>query len=194
MNTLKSLLQERKFVMKKKTGLFIVVIFIGALAFGISRIAQNPEQYQKKDNEVSVVLDCSKFSRISTEELKSELGEPRNIENWTNKTAKGEFPLQIYTYDFNDFYGEFILHEDTVVKLRLFSDSEWKIEGNKFDNIFTMFGIVPGENARKTVETGVTYKFSPVSDKVAQVEIYNYDKENRTFDTVYVTYNLNYFD
>lgn len=180
--------------MKKKTGLFIVVIFIGALAFGISRIAQNPEQYQKKDNEVSVVLDCSKFSRISTEELKSELGEPRNIENWTNKTAKGEFPLQIYTYDFNGFYGEFILHEDTVVKLRLFSDSEWKIEGNKFDNIFTMFGIVPGENARKTVETGVTYKFSPVSDKVAQVEIYNYDKENRTFDTVYVTYNLNYFD
>lgn len=102
--------------------------------------------------------------------------------------------MQIFTYDFEDYYGEFFLYEDKVVKLHLFSDSEWKIEGSKFDNIFTMFAIVPGENARKTVDTGVTYKFSPVSDKVAQVEIYNYDKDNRTFDTIYVTYNLNYFD
>ena len=57
-----------------------------------------------------------------------------------------------------------------------------------------MFGIEPGENAKKTVGTGTTHKFSPVSDKVAQVEFYNYDEETKTFDTVYVTYNLNYFD
>lgn len=179
--------------MKKKIGLIIVLMFIGALAFGISRIVQTPEQYQS-DKEIPVILDCSKFSRISADELKKELGEPKNIEDWNNQTSNGEFQMQIFTYDFEDYYGEFILYEDTVVKLHLFSNSEWKIEGSKFDNVFTMFGIVPGENARKTVETGVTYKFSPVSDKVAQLEIYNYDKENRTFDTVYVTYNLNYFD
>lgn len=179
--------------MKKKIGLIIVLIVIGALSFGISRIAQNPEQYQS-NKEISVILDCSKFSRISADELKNELGEPKNIEDWNNQTSKGEFQMQIFTYDFEDYYEEFFLYEDKVVKLHLFSDSEWKIEGSKFDNIFTMFAIVPGENARKTVDTGVTYKFSPVSDKVAQVEIYNYDKDNRTFDTIYVTYNLNYFD
>lgn len=179
--------------MKKKIGLIIVLIVIGALAFGISRIAQNPEQYQS-NKEISVILDCSKFSRISADELKNELGEPKSVDDWNNQTSKGEFQMQIFTYDFEDYYGEFFLYEDKVVKLHLFSDSEWKIEGSKSDNIFTMFGIVPGENARKTVDTGVTYKFSPVSDKVAQVEIYNYDKDNRTFDTIYVTYNLNYFD
>lgn len=179
--------------MKKKIGLIIVLIVIGALAFGISRIAQNPEQYQS-DKEISVVLDCSKFSRISEAELTNELGEPKCIEVWNNQTSKGEFQMQIFTYDFDGCYGEFILCEDKVVKLRMFSDSEWKNDGLKFDNVFTMFGIVPGENVRKTVDTGATYKFSSVSDKAAQVEIYGYDKESQTFDTVYVTYDLNYFD
>ena len=179
--------------MKKKVGLIIGVILIGALGFGIYRIIQNPEQYQKQEN-ISVVVDCSKLSRISTDELKNELGEPTNIENWNNQTSKGEFQMQIYTYNFEGFYGEFILYEDTVIKLRLFSNTHWKVEGSNSDNIFAMFGIVPGENAKKTVDTGTTYKFSPVSDNVAEVEFYNYDKENKTFNTIYVTYNLNYFD
>lgn len=180
--------------MKRKIGLIIALIFVGAMAFGISRIVQNPDQYQKQDEEISIILDCSKFSRISTEELKNELGEPTNIEDWNNSTSKGEFQMQIYSYDFEGFKGEFITYEDTVVKLHLFSNSEWKVEGSNSDNIFAMFGIVPGDNAKKTVDTGTTYKFSPVSDKVAEVEFYNYDKKAKTFDTVYVTYNLNYFD
>ncbi len=180
--------------MKKKIGVIAAVILIGAMGFGISRIAQNPEQYQKQEEQISVVLDCSKFSRISTEELKNELGEPKSTENWSSITSEGEFSMQLYTYDFEGYYGEFVLYEDTVVKLHLFSDSQWVVEGSNSDNIFAMFGIVPGENAKKVVDTGTTYKFSPVSDKVAKVEFYNYDKESKTFDTVYVTYNLNYFD
>lgn len=180
--------------MKKKITVIIGIIFIGALCFGISRIIQNPDQYQRQNEEISVVLDCSKFSRISTEELKSELGEPKATENWNSITSKGEFLMQILTYKFDGFTGEFITYEDTVVKLRLLSDSKWKVEGSNSDNIFAMFGIVPGENAKKTVDTGTTYKFSPVSDKVAEIEFYNYDKENKSFDMVYVTYNLNYFD
>lgn len=179
--------------MRKKIIIGVVILLIGALAFGISRIVQNPEQYQKQEETISVVLNCSKFSRISTEELFAELGEPEKTEDWNNQTTKGEFPMKIYTYSFDGFNGEFIAYEDTVVKLHLFSDSSWTVEG-KSDNIFAMFGIVPGDNAKKIVDTGTTHKFSPVSDKVAEVEFYNFDEENKTFDTVYVTYNLNYFD
>ena len=50
------------------------------------------------------------------------------------------------------------------------------------------------DSARKVVDTGVTYKFSPVSDTVAEFEVYNFDSEKHTFDSVYITYNLNYFD
>lgn len=178
----------------KKISIFAVIVFIGALCFGISRIAQNPEQYQKQNEEIPMVLDCSKFSRISINELQAELGDPELVENWTNETSKGNFPMKIYTYNFESFLGEFIIYEDAVVKLQLFSNSEWKIEGNSSDNIFAMFGIEPDENAKKTVDTGITHKFSPVSDKVAEIEFYNFNKETKTFDTVYVTYNLNYFD
>lgn len=180
--------------MKKKGGVIAAVILIGALGFGISRIAQNPDQYQNHKENVSLILDCSKFSRISKDELKNELGEPKAMEDWNNQTSKGEFQMQIYTYDFEDFYGEFILFEDTVVKIHLFSDSQWKVEGTDLDNIFTMFGIALGDNAKKIVDTGTTYKFSPVSNIVAKTEFYNYDKKSRTFDTVYITFNLNYFD
>lgn len=178
----------------KKVALIFILIFVGALCFGISRVMQNPEKYKKQDKEISAILDCSKFSRISTNELKTELGEPKRIDSWNNQNSKGTFPMEIYTYDFNDFYGEFIIYENQIVKLRLFSNSKWEVEGSNADNIFAMFGIVPGENAKKTVDTGITYKFSPVSDKVAEIEFYNYEKKNKSFDTVYVTYNLNYFD
>ena len=78
--------------------------------------------------------------------------------------------------------------------MRLFSNSQWQIEGSKFDNIFAMFGITPDKSARKIVDNGITYKFSPVSDDVEEIDFYNYDKNDRTFDTVYVTYDLAYFD
>lgn len=176
----------------KKIGLIIGVILIGSLIFGVSKIIQNPEQYQKKSENVTVVFNCSKFSRISADELKAELGEPTSIEDWDNKTSKGNFQMQTFSYDFEGFYGDFILYENKVVKLHLFSDSQW--EEKNFNNIFSMFGIKPNENIKKVADTGFTHKFSPVSDKVAEVEIYNFDKNNNTFNTVYVTYNLNYFN
>ena len=147
--------------MKKKIGIALAVILVGALCFGISRIAQNPEKYQSQDEPVSVILDCSKFSRISSEELKNEFGEPENIEDWTNETSKGDFQMQIYSYNLEDCYAEFILYEDSVVKLRLFSNSQWKVEGNDSDNIFAMFGIEPGKMQRKLLTREQLINFHP---------------------------------
>lgn len=140
------------------------------------------------------ILDCSAFSRISIEELLEKLGEPKKVDDWNNKTSKGEFQMQIYSYDFDDFYAEFITYENNVVKLRLFSNSKWKNEGSELKDVFSMFGILPDKNLKKTVDTGRTYKFSPVSDKVAEFAFFDYDKKDDTFSIVYVTYNLNYFD
>ena len=179
---------------KKKTGIVWGVILLGILCFGIFINMYTSKSYQMQEEPVEVILDTSKFSRISLQELKNELGEPKLVEDWNNQTSKGDFPMQIYGYDLSDSYAEFILYEDSVVKLHLFAGTPWEVKGSNPDNIFAMFGIEPDERAKKTVDTGVTYKFSPVSDKVAEVEVYNYDKEAKTFDTLYVTYNLNYFD
>ena len=43
-----------------------------------------------------------------------------------------------------------------------------------------MFNITVKDSARKVVDTGVTYKFSPVSDTVAEFEVYNFDSEKHT--------------
>lgn len=43
--------------MKKKIGLVVAIIFIGALAFGISRVVQNPEQYQKTDPNIEAIMN-----------------------------------------------------------------------------------------------------------------------------------------
>ena len=46
--------------MKKKAILILVLVFIGALTFGISRIVQNPEQYEKNDPEIATIMEvCS---------------------------------------------------------------------------------------------------------------------------------------
>ena len=179
--------------------LIIIVLIIGfAIIMAILPKKSTPNNISASPNinitEPLEILDCSTFSRISVEALCEKLGDPKGIEDWNNKTSKGDFQMQIYSYDFDDYYAEFITYENNVVKLRLFSNTNWKIEGSEFNNVFSMFGVVPGENIQKTVDTGVTYKFSPVSDKVAEFEIYDYDSKNKTFDTVYVTYNLNYFD
>ena len=179
---------------KKKNGCLIVTLFaIAAIIFYLATQIKNVDKNVDVKENITTVLDCSKFSQISVDDLRKELGEPKSIEDWNNQTNKGNFQMQIYSYDFSDFYGEFITYENTVVKVRLFSNSQWKIEGNNFNNIFAMFGIVPDKSLKKTIDNGVTYKFSPVSDKIAKVEIYNFDKKNKTFTIIYVTYNLNYF-
>lgn len=177
----------------KVIGLVIGFIFIGAIVFGILRVAQNHENYQG-NSDVNVILDASSFSRITIEELTSKMGDADSVEDWNNKTQKGDFQMKIHAYQKEDYYLEFITFENVVVKLRCFADEPWKYEGKNKDIIFSMFGVVPGENAKKSVDTGVTYKFSPVSDKVAEFEIYNLDDKAKTFDTVYIGYNLNYFD
>ena len=47
--------------MKKKIGLIVAIIFIGALGFSISRVVQNPEQYQNEPESVPVVFDALQY-------------------------------------------------------------------------------------------------------------------------------------
>ena len=177
---------------KKKSGGLIISLILALSVVFVLFLQNNSKENAPAEN-ITTVLDCSKFSQISVDDLRKELGEPKSIEDWNNQTNKGNFQMQIYSYDFSDFYGEFITYENTVVKVRLFSNSQWKIEGSNFNNIFAMFGIIPDKSLKKTIDNGITYKFSPVSDKIAKVEIYNFDKKNKTFTMIYVTYNLNYF-
>lgn len=173
---------------------FIVIVLIFVITVGVD-LAKKP--IQKADapasDDTTVLFDASQYSRISADELVNLLGEPKQIEDWNNETSKGTFQMNIYDYDIDGAYVEFITYEDTVVKIHWFANEPVEIQ-DEFDNVFKMFNVAVNDNARKIADTGTTYKFSPVSDKVAEFDVYNFEIEAHTFDTVYITYNLNYFD
>ena len=152
----------------------------------------------------SLIIDATQFSRISVDELYSIMGEPDSVEDWTNTTSRGAFPLQSHIYYAQDgSIGEydFITYENTVVKLYLYSRSWVDSAGETFsygsDDITTIlndYNIQPSSNFKEIVNNGFTAKYSPVSENVAAVEIYNMDQTAKTYELIRFTYNLNYFN
>lgn len=55
--------------MKKKIGLVVAIIFIGALVFGISRVIQNPEQYQKTDPNIEAIMNSCEVTEAQAETI-----------------------------------------------------------------------------------------------------------------------------
>lgn len=152
-----------------------------------------------KDAEpVTVIEDVEQFSRISEEELKNIMGEPVSEEPWTNKTSKGDFDVVTLSYDKGSNHYEFIIADDSVVRLSIYSGEYWSKSGDRFSitgeksDICKSFNITLGDNVKKTADTGYAYTLSPVNDNVAIFDVQDIDVDSYGF--VKITYNLNYFD
>lgn len=163
----------------------ISIIFVAIVAFCCSCCGS------KANSSNSVIFDASKYSKISVDELVEIFGEPKSVDDWNNETAKGTFLMKIYDYETENEYLEFITHEDLVVKVYYFPNNALNLPKKK-NELFKMFNIEPSGSLKQTVDTGYTWKFSPVSDKVAKVEIY--DINEKEFGYAYFTYDLNYFE
>ena len=179
--------------MKKKivTSLLITCIVFVMVACGLS------EQAEEKSAQIENVVQ---YSRISTSELKALMGEPVSIENWTLSSTRGSFAVETYSYDKNSNHYEFIIAEDTVIRLSIYSNKYWNNSGNPFSytgdiqNTCKLFGVDINNNTKKTIDNKLTYTLSPVNDKIAEFDVQNINSSNKTFDFVKITYNLNYFD
>lgn len=147
---------------------------------------------------IDIIEDVEQFSRISMNELKNIMGEAVSVEDWTNKTSKGDFNVTTLSYDKNSNHYEFIIADDSVVRLTIYSNSYWNNEGERFliandkKDICKSFNIVLGENVKKVTDNNFSYTLSPVNDKVAMFDVQDIDSD--TFGLVKITYNLNYFD
>lgn len=110
-----------------------------------------------------VVEDVQQFSGISVEALKEIMGDPVAEEEWTNSTSKGEFPVTTLQYEKNSNHYEFIIAEDAVVRLSIYSNQYWNGTGDLFsysgdkENILKMFNVDAGESARIETDNGVSY-------------------------------------
>lgn len=143
----------------------------------------------------SIIEDVVQFSRISAEELVAIMGEPVSKEDWkyNDKT-----PVTTYSYDKNANHYEFIIADNSVVRLTIYSEDYWNGTGNRFSykgakqDICKSFNVELGDYAKKAADTNYAFKISPANDKIAVFDIQDMDKE--TYGFVKITYNLNYFE
>lgn len=130
--------------MKKRVGLIIVIIFIGAMVFGISRVIQNPEKYQNES--VPVVFDALQYEvkdgkNITEAELINQLGKPDSVEEWNLEVAGGwYYPMRTLYYGTN----EYIFYDDKLQRITLYD----KFSYNSKDDFLPMFNLKPYSNTQ----------------------------------------------
>lgn len=182
-----------------KAALWVVLVFI-LICFAIAFSTKGKGMTASKEEEkISIIEDVNQYSQISTEELINKFGEPASKENWTNKTSKGNFEVETYSYDKDSNHYEFITTNNLIVRLTIYSAQNWTGEGDLFTyknkkQIPNAFGVSLSEGAKVEVDNNSTYKISHVSDSIAVLDIQDMKPINGTFGFVKVTYNADYFD
>lgn len=153
-----------------------------------------------QQQEIEIIEDVTKYSRIASSQLLEIMGEPVSVEEWTNKTSKGDFSVTTFSYDKNNNRYEFIVADDSVVRLTIYSNKCWNGEGESFkysgnkQNMSKLFNIELSDNSKIVADTNFAYRISPVNDKVADFWALDIDTNSKTFGMVKITYNMNYFD
>lgn len=177
---------------KKKIILFII---LGVVLIGVFRFA-----YLVKKSGEAHVFDANAFSGITTNELLDKMGDYSEKEEWVNETSKGSFNFTTYSYDIDGNHYEFIVCDDSVVRVSVYSQKYWTGEGESFkyqiskSEILTMFDIDLGNDAKQVVNNGLTWRISSVSDTITEIDIQDIDSKEKTFEFVKITYNQKYFD
>lgn len=153
------------------------------------------------ENTIPILEDVTQYGKISSDDLIQKLGEPVAKEEWTNKTSKGDFNVITYSYDINTNHYEFIIAEDLVVRLTMYSNKYWNNTGELFsfndfekEQLPQKFGITLSEQAEIKEDNNFTYIISPVSDGIEVFDVQDIDAKNKTFGLVKVTFDSNYFD
>ena len=147
-----------------------------------------------------VIVDLSQFSRISYVQLVQLMGgegekDPDGITLTTNAGEQCHADLFFY----KDKLLEFMIADDQVIRATYNSPAYYDTNGDsipysKEQQIPSMFGIELNEKAAVIASTPTAYRISPVNDAVADFWVTLMDADNKTFNQVKVTYNLNYFN
>jgi predicted nucleic acid-binding Zn ribbon protein len=180
-----------------RSALWAFLVFI-LICFTVAFLKKDTSKTASVKEDVTVIEDVSQYSIMSVDDLVGKLGEPVSKESWTNKTTKGNFEVETYSYDINSNHYEFIIANNSVVRLTIYSDQSWNGKGNLFSfknkkQIPSMFGIELSKDA-KTKDNNLSYITSPVSARIAVFNVQDVDSKNKTFGFIKVTYSNNYFD
>lgn len=139
---------------------------------------------ESAEENVDVLFDVTEYSRIGSDELITKLGEPSEID-------ADYMEGSLYEYEHEVGHLEFILHDDAVTRLNIWSNEVWSGEGEQlpYYEVDTMKHFnVDATRDFKVNETPTTMTISPVSDTVAEFSIELIDED--AFDLLKVTYDV----
>ncbi|KOS68371.1 hypothetical protein AEA09_07245 [Lysinibacillus contaminans] len=171
----------------------ISIIFASILLLIISACSA---ESSKDSQKTEPIIDATKFSRISSAQLIEIMGEPEYVDeyNWLVPSTGKEIPAKTYIYEGNKY--EFMVIEDAVTRMSIYSGTYMGYDDTSFEfkndeDLFSMFNIQPSDDLKKVADTGAALRFTPVSEKVAELWVLEIEKNN--FGIAKITYNLNYY-
>lgn len=179
---------------QKKLCLLFIILLATSIFFGCAS--------GTSDNiKVPVIFDAPSVSRISAATLVEKFGDPESTETWKSETSKGTFDMLIYCYSKDGNYYEFFIADDSVVRMNIYSENEWYNKGNDFtyfkknkSDTLEMFGITPTSDVEIATDNEMAYRLRNVSDQVSDFWIPILDASNKTFGSVKITFDANYFE
>ncbi|MFB6473354.1 hypothetical protein ACFCW7_11020 [Paenibacillus glucanolyticus] len=174
---------------KGKLTLYLFTSSVVLLVAGLIVNGNEPKHVTEmvvNSKEENTIIDATKFSRISPEELIKLMGEPESKEEVEIKlTETRSYDATYYIYE--DSKYEFMVIDGEVVRFTF--NGAYQEKNDNVEVFFRMFNISPGENSEKVADTPASIRFQMVNDKIADFWISFGDEY-----TIYkVTYNLKYF-
>ncbi|SHH55063.1 hypothetical protein SAMN02745135_01174 [Caloranaerobacter azorensis DSM 13643] len=186
-------MKNDKQINRKPRGcLYIIIVFFAISVLVSILISMGDNSSRQAINDEDIIIDVSKFSKITPEQLIEIMGEPESKEEWNFKSRNGNvYPTTTYTYKNGDY--EFLVIDNKVVEFNIYSSENNVMKYTDETSIFSMFGITPADTILKVKGTGTALRYESVTDKIEDFWIPVLNQEDRTIDIVKVIYDRTYF-
>jgi len=171
----------------------IVIIFMSLIGLVLALTGCGEVESAPKTS-VNTILDVSQYSRITTEELVSKLGDPISKDEWNYESPNGQsYATTSYNYEIDGYQVEFLVIENAVVRLNSYTSDnpDNKFEINEQKDVLSLVGITPRESLIVVEENPSVARYSSVSDVVGEVFAL---LDEKIVTEIKITYNLNYFN
>lgn len=144
-----------------------------------------------ENNEENIIVDVSKFSKITPEQLTEIMGKPESKEEWNFESSNGKvYPTTTYTYKNGDY--EFLVIDGKVVEMNIYGSEANKMSYTDEDSIFGLFGITPADTILKVGDTGVALRYESVTNSIDDFWV-TIDSDKKILNTVKIMYDRTYF-
>ena len=181
--------------------IIFAVLFVLAIVTRVMRPAQEPvadqgEQTEQTDeNNSGIIFNANEYAKISVDDLKLKMGEPLSVK----EVQQGTKQKNIYAYDKNSLHYEFIVIENVVTDVDIYSEKAWNKKGEFFkyeaddkSDILKAFNLEQKKESSGFKNDDHAYDLTNISDRVDGFHAYDINVKDKTYGRVNISYEPTY--